>query len=37
MDDTFDLETTTDRFLSVVLQGLAAPSEPQGPASGSQT
>jgi len=35
-DDTFDLETTTDRFLSVVLQGLAAPSEPQGPASGSQ-
>lgn len=24
-DDSFDLETTTDRFLSVVLRGLAAP------------
>ncbi|MGD8385943.1 MAG: TetR/AcrR family transcriptional regulator [Desulfobacteraceae bacterium] len=27
-DDTFDLETTTDRFLSVVLRGLAAPECP---------
>jgi AcrR family transcriptional regulator len=34
-DDTFDLETTTERFLSVVLRGLAAhPEPPPGPGQG---
>ncbi|MCF8062682.1 MAG: TetR/AcrR family transcriptional regulator [Deltaproteobacteria bacterium] len=34
-DETFDLETTTERFLSVVLQGLAArPDPPPEPSDG---